>query len=567
MNHTKTFLLWLVVALALLTGCRQGAADYDPRLVVADSVLRQDPDSALAMLRALDARILPGDGDRAYYALLLTQAQYRCYVTANSDSLINSALDYYERHTGEQEKLTRAYIYKGAVMEELGQPEEAMTYYKHALAHASPSDAFNQGYARLRLGNIYRDHLVADSSDITLFKEALDYFKMVPDSFYVLSCLSSIGGCYIKSQNNDSAMAYLQQAQELAESLHEIEQKHIAQTYIADIKMFSHDARDINEAKQIAMSLLNSDEAAQEKCNHLLMVAAFTLAKQCKADSASLFLNQVDHPEGLSPNLKVFYDKCCAELAISRGNIKDFRLHFEHANDLADSLVTNAMQQRLRDVETKYDNEALKYKALKYRTNWIMSLLGTALVVSVLVIATMLLMRKLSQRKRQLQESEDTIERLRNDTAQLTSLLNANQAMSSELKDTIRNQIDVFAQLVEQHSIRSTHSLKKFGDIFEKAYQVNQPDGSFWTGIRAYANSQCNDIVTHASEHFPSLIDSDFNFLSLYCCELPTTVIMACMGYKEIHSVYNKKRRLAAAMSCPNGLDDYIEQFKGSRLA
>lgn len=564
MNHTKTFLLWLVVALALLTGCRQGAADYDPRLVVADSVLRQDPDSALAMLRALDARILPGDGDRAYYALLLTLAQYRCYVTATSDSLINSALEYYRLHSGEQEKLTRAYIYKGAVMEELGQPEEAMTYYKHALAHASPSDAFNQGYARLRLGNIYRDHLVADSSDITLFKEALDYFKMVPDSFYIMTCMAQIGNSYMKN-NRDSVLSYLDRSNEMAVKLHDKRFKAINDLLIAKHKMFSDDSHEVTQAKGIACRLIAEHDSAND-IGSLLMTAAFTSARLNQLDSAQMYLSKVQGCLEL-PEDTAFYERCQAEVAKCNSDIDRYTHHYERYDELADSLVTNAMQQRLRDVETKYDNEALKYKALKYRTNWIMSLLGTALVVSVLVIATMLLMRKLSQRKRQLQESEDTIERLRNDMARLTSLLNANQAMSSELKDTIRNQIDVFAQLVEQHSIRSTHSLKKFGDIFEKAYQVNQPDGSFWTGIRAYANSQCNDIITHASEHFPSLIDSDFNFLSLYCCELPTTVIMACMGYKEIHSVYNKKRRLAAAMSCPNGLDDYIEQFKGSRLA
>lgn len=61
------------------------------------------------------------------------------------------------------------------------------------------------------------------------------------------------------------------------------------------------------------------------------------------------------------------------------------------------------------------------------------------------------------------------------------------------------------------------------------------------------------------------LIDSDLNFLSLYCCDLPTTVIMACMGYKEAHSVYNKKRRLAEIIVCPDGLDEYILEYK--RLA
>jgi hypothetical protein len=33
---------------------------------------------------------------------------------------------------------------------------------------------------------------------------------------------------------------------------------------------------------------------------------------------------------------------------------------------------------------------------------------------------------------------------------------------------------------------------------------------------------------------------------------------MACMGYNDVHSVYNKKRRLAESMGLTDKLDDYI---------
>lgn len=112
MNHTTQNIILLVASLVLLAGCRHEVIRYDHRLEVADSVLRHDPDSVLTMLGALDVGSLQGDGARAYYALLLTQAQYRCYITAPSDSVIDVALGYYERHPEEREKLTRAYIYK-----------------------------------------------------------------------------------------------------------------------------------------------------------------------------------------------------------------------------------------------------------------------------------------------------------------------------------------------------------------------------------------------------------------------------------------------------------------------
>ena len=173
----KNILSVIVVALvlvAVVTGCG-GMHRYDARLAAADSLMHDVPDSALALVQAVDPASLTREGDRAYRDLLLTQARYRCYITATSDSDINRALAYYRRHDGEREKLTRAYIYKGAVMEELGHPDSAMLYYKHAEATAAPDDYFNLGYTNMRMGALYRDHYSMDGKHIEKYETALRF--------------------------------------------------------------------------------------------------------------------------------------------------------------------------------------------------------------------------------------------------------------------------------------------------------------------------------------------------------------------------------------------------------
>ena len=554
----RIILLLSVTLTCTLWGCHGQSPHDDSRLVAADSVLRSnDPDSALRLLTAIDGRQLSTDGDRAYHALLLTQAQYRCYADITSDSTINVALDYYKRHDGEHEKLTRAYLYKGAVTEVLDHPEEAMTYYKQAVDVAAPDDHFNQGYAKMRIGSLYRDYLVTDSADITFLKQALYHFRQVPDSFYIAQCLSTIGSSYV-SVNNDSARRYLEQADKLikAQNLKSIEP--LNQRYLADLKMFSHDVKDIEEAKNIAVSLANKDT---DERDHLLLAAAFTLAKLDKADSASHYLKQVEKDK-LADGSRVLYNDCLAELARCNGDFKQYQYYFVKADSIADMLFDNDLQRQLRDVEAKYDNEALKYKALRYKSNWLLSLLGALLAISILAIALMMIARKAAERKRQIAASEETIERLQSDAAQLASQLEANHEMSEGLKATIRHQIDTFAQLVELHYTQFTQFPEKFNELFKKAYNLNQPDLSFWTGLRAYADSTCNGIITRTLEEHPSLAESDVRFLSLCCSNLPTSAIMACLGYNDLHSIYRKKRRLAKKMGLTGKLDDYILGFR-----
>ena len=561
-TRTSTMItpMLLIVIIWSLVGCSSQSSRYDRRLVDADSVLRHHPDSALQLLDALDANALSSQADRAYHALLLSQARYRTYCRATSDSTINIALDYYQRHKNETEKLTRTYIYKGGVMEELGQPEEAMTYYKRALTTVAPDDAFNQGYIRLRIGRIYRDNMAADSSDIAMFKEGLRYFKMVPDSTYILGCLTTIGSTYVKC-NKDSMLAYLEQAEALALQLHNDDKLQAIQRYLAEQKMFSENPADVETAKRIALQQLNKDMSNIDK-DDFLMVAAYTLARQNKSDSAMQYLRAVQDDSLLSPGQRVFYDRCLAQLALSRGDIGQYQQYFERADHLSDSLSTSEVQQQLREVEAKFDNEALKYEKWRYKTFWIISSLLAGLIVSVLAILLIVSRKKSAQRKRQLEESNHIIERMADDTARLTSQLEKNQMMSDDLKQVIRNQIDVFTHLVEEHYTKFTHAPKKFSELFKKSYDINQPDSSFWSGLRAYADSSCGGIITQTMASCPDLVESDAKFLSLYCCDLPTTVIMVCMGYNEAHSVYNKKRRITELLSLDGNLDEYILHFK-----
>lgn len=547
-------LLFSLVEMWSLGGCG-GHPHYDTRLTAADSLLKLDVDSALTLLEAINPGSLGNEADRAYHALLLTEAQYKCYIPATGDSAINRALDYYKRHGQEREKLTRAYIYKGAVMEELGENREAMQHYKRALSQVAADDYFNQGYIRLRMGNIYRNNLVADSADITMFKEALNYFKQVPDSFYVLTCLAEIGSSYGKN-NLDSVLHYLYLADTLAETIHADQLRAINRIFIAEHLMFSRNLNEVDKAKNIALALLR-DHPDHDDAGDLLMIAAYTLARQNKPDSAMFYLNQMDGGPA-TPNDLVLYNTCLAEVARARGDIPAYQFHYERANVLDDSLSQNDVQKQLRDVETRYDNEALKNENLQYRMKLMTSILIAALALSLMALVVMSYHRKLSRRKQQLKDREDTIERLHSEQAQLSLQLENNQVMNDNLKAVMRNQIEMFITLVEKHRKEFTTDPRGFVKLFKAVYSVSQPDSSFWLGLRAYADSVTDNLVSRTMEAHPSLLETDVQLLSLCCCNLPTTVIMACMGYNEVHSLYNKKRRLAQTLGLEEKLDDYI---------
>ena len=139
----------LFVVLSVLSACRQQPA-VSTRLVELDSLIAVAPDSAAALLESFPADSLLDDENRAYHALLLTQARYKAYIPATSDSVINIAVAHYS-DSRDYDRRLRTLIYKGCVMDELGQPDSAMYWFKSAEAAASPDDHASLGYINLRM--------------------------------------------------------------------------------------------------------------------------------------------------------------------------------------------------------------------------------------------------------------------------------------------------------------------------------------------------------------------------------------------------------------------------------
>ena len=72
-------------------------------------------------------------------------------------------------------------------------------------------------------------------------------------------------------------------------------------------------------------------------------------------------------------------------------------------------------------------------------------------------------------------------------------------------------------------------------------------------------------VLSRTMHEHPSLSESDLRFLSLCSCDLPTSAIMACLGFNDLHSVYRKKRLLAKKLDLRVKLDDYIADVRLSK--
>ena len=188
-------LLYISVLAVLLSAAISCSRSVDKRLVLADTLMWTNPDSSLAILSAINRDSLQGDENQAYYALLFTQAQFRCNGNCTSDTLINSALNHYNDNHN-QEHHTRALLYKGAFCEFHDNPIEAMKWYKQAEDNADSTDYRNLAQINMRMAVLYYKNYASNNIDLEKFKRALFFYDKLHDKRMTALCHSYLGNLY-----------------------------------------------------------------------------------------------------------------------------------------------------------------------------------------------------------------------------------------------------------------------------------------------------------------------------------------------------------------------------------
>ena len=110
--------------LLFFAGC-QNKKGTTPILKEAETLMYTHPDSALQS----QPEQLTGQ-EQADYALLLSLARYRSYISVTSDSLITIAIKYY-KETNDADKCTKAWYTYGGIMDEIGEIDTDSIIYAY----------------------------------------------------------------------------------------------------------------------------------------------------------------------------------------------------------------------------------------------------------------------------------------------------------------------------------------------------------------------------------------------------------------------------------------------------
>ena len=537
----------MAVLVTLVTGCG-GVHRYDARLVAADSLMWSAPDSALATLTAIDS--LTGEGNLAYRDLLMTQARYKCYqdITARDDSAINRAITYYRAHSGEREKLTRAYLYKGAVMEELGHVDSAMYYYKTAEVNADAKDYINLGQINAKIADLYRKEYSQDSAAILRFKRSIHYYTILADTSFIIYDLGAIG-CIYGVTHPDSSRHYLLNAIRLAQQF----DPSLQYSHKSTLAGLYYVQNNFVEAKNTAMDvLMNGKDDCGE--TQFYYYAALSYLKLGNLDSAKYILRITPPPFDAVDSMN--YYNVLAEIANLENDHDSYKRYKERSHEITEQILSNSKKGKIAVTESEFEKVHSQNTLKQKHKSSFLWLAGLCFLI-IMVLSFTFYHHKHRYGKIIKDIKQQSANQL-NDLSILNDNIENLKIRDNQLKGFITSHLALMREMIEAcyHNPQS-----KLTEQLKKIVQFQQHNGQKWTQLYHYIDAAYNNLISKTQDTYPQLNDKELMLIALVCLGFSYIQIAIIMGYSNATSVSTIKQRLAKKMHLQGSLNDYIDSI------
>ena len=569
MNRLVHILLMSIVA-ALLWSCGGG---HDARVTAeldrADSLLRTSDtaahSAALRQMLALDtARALQADEAlRARLALLLTQAQFKCYMPPSSDSLISIALRYYTKNhnnSTDQELYTRTLIYDGYTAQMTGNPQKAMQYYLQAEEAADPKDHFNLGYVNMRIAVLLASFYASDGSDVEHYKKAYWHFLLSGERRYQGICLGNMGAI-LRITDNKAAKPYLYKGMELMKEVGDSTcyydfSEMLAMSYLIDCEN--------QKAKKIIRGLINNQHFSSDR---ILYTAAQIYNAINQTDSAALFYSMTN-PYPKDPQLMAIRLQTKRLLYRGKGYFSEVNTVTNEYEQLINKLDDNPIKSELVSIEKgfrqqSHNRQAIKDSRLKrFYVGFAFSLI---LLLAIFILYHSKKRRDWITLTSQMRNEElnnhtdmlDSIKKLSKEVNQKDYLVSESVSRISQLESHVFSHIEMMREII---------ALSVKGNKLLSAQQIktiveNQTSGDdFWEELESYTNYRFDSIIEHIKSNF-KLTENDIRVIELTFCGYTYLEITLLMKYKNPNSVSNKRIKIMKKMGLSFSLMDYLEKY------
>lgn len=549
--------------LIFAAGCASDASrSANAVLDIAEKVMDEHPDSALTLLSDTSIHY-SSERQRALHALLLTQARHKNYIDETNDSLITTAVNYFDKH-GDKPRLMKSLFYK------------SITNYNAKFYSSGITSAMMANKLAKETNNIYWEARVTEIIGHILsgnhsFDEAANYHncsakaykKLGLEKAHLYSLLDmakdlnnlhdyesalAITDSILKMSPNSEMSAYCYTIG--SNALYYLGKIDKADLYCDSLKKYKNHLSNLDESHiaKIKLGKGNIDEAS------IALERALALA-QNESDSINWRVGMLDLYEKEN-NYKKAY--------------KNIQHILNHQNNVAKCIreqsAITAQRNFYHQEETKARLEATRHKYLL--------ILGISFCIFIMMILILLfryknqknyamMQRRISHIHIAISQSDRIITMLKtkldNEQEKGVLLQNLSKSLFSKQLSHLNMLINEFYETEDSNVARKAI----FKHIQQKISKLT--DSKNIAEIEEIVNSMCDNIIIKMKQQLPQLSLDDINLITLTIAGYGAKAISLFMNAKP-NTIYVRRKRLLERIAKSDAPDRewFISQINGS---
>lgn len=511
--------------LLLMCICACTNKPYPQSLRVADSLIHNNPDSAVILLEELKRSMaFEPQATQMYYQLLTIKAKDKAYITHTSDSLIKTVVKYYEERK-DRERLPETYYYAGRVYRDLGDAPQALEYLQKAIESTKDCTDYRL-ISRIysQTGTLY---LYQDTYDqaLEVFRKAYQYCLSDKDSIGMVYSLRDIGRTFTTLNCADSALYYYKGALKYAEQIHNNHLVGVVQAELSGLYIQLEMYPEAFTAIQCSNKYIKGHNIAPF---YAILADYYYYTNQL--DSATFYYTQIASFDDLYQKQGSY--KGLGNIARKKGQYKEAMEYFDKYLICTDSIKDITNTETIRKMQSLYnyqlkekENSKLQRQAANYKL-WNILLIFSLLSLVFLFIAYHQFRKKKEQQQLVKQERIKQIQKER--YAQSNTYLEKNKEQIKEVelslhkaeieKDQLRQDLlKAQKSLIEKtnEQITATQRVQKqselalkHSDIYKKFhFAVQGSDEKIgnddWKELMCAVDEAYNQFTTRLLELYP----------------------------------------------------------------
>ena len=415
------------------------------------------PDSALAVLRGLQPRDLPGLHVRPLHALILSEALDKNYIDLTDDSLALAANKYYGEHGSKLHRL-KSWYYLGRIRFNAGNYAEAVICYNKALEYAQKLNDYHYvGLINREIANSY-DSVWDNYHATERLRESVKAFQSAKEDRYAAYSELALVSCLLKQKRFEEAKQVLDKLENTNDSYlsASVALKRAELSFYSGFNNYDEILSDFNDAGIGKILPITVNRVTKRAVIH-------QLAEQ--RDSADYYTDLARTIIKTKGDSVVFeYDK--SQIEALRGNYNSAYDMLMHSFQSQDSSVYAALQQSVSYYQSDHYYDEARINALKARNRF----LSYGILILLMLIAIVNLVVKIRRQKEQI---IDEIARTSEVEQELSEMKDRNEGMDRAMANLFENRVNILQKLSDQYDLLEDNQQRK---MREKGMELSRDE-------------------------------------------------------------------------------------------